>query len=300
MVITASASTIRAGRFSGYIRAELRNRFQYFLKSPIKIIFVAKSPLMAKRIDDLKVVGNKRLTDDIFILELSGNGKLPDFRPGQFVQVRVDGSPGTFLRRPVSIHDVNWEQNTFKLLIQVAGNGTLTLSRLEKGDILNIIYPLGNSFTMPSGNKKILLAGGGCGVAPLMYLGKYLKSNGYAPDILLGFRNSDRIIEYEEYLKIGEVFLTTEDGSRGEKGFITSHSVLSEKRYDKIYSCGPASMMKAVAEYSRKNGIECEVSLENLMACGIGVCLCCVVDTVRGNLCSCTEGPVFNINELKW
>ncbi len=255
---------------------------------------------MTKRIDDLKVVGNKRLTNDIFILELSGNGKLPDFRPGQFVQVRVDGSPGTFLRRPVSIHDVNREQNTFKLLIQVAGNGTLTLSRLENGDILNIIYPLGNSFTVPSGDQKILLAGGGCGVAPLMYLGKYLKSKGFAPDILLGFRNSERIIEYEEYLKIGEVFLTTEDGSKGEKGFVTSHSLLSERKYDRIYCCGPSSMMKAVAEYSRKNGIECEVSLENLMACGIGVCLCCVVDTVRGNLCSCTEGPVFNIKELKW
>ena len=104
---------------------------------------------MAKRIDDFKIVENKRLTDDLFILELSGNEILPEFKPGQFVQVRVDGSPGTFLRRPISIHDVDYKQNTFKLLIQTAGQGTINLSELKPGDTLNLIYPLGNSFSDP-------------------------------------------------------------------------------------------------------------------------------------------------------
>jgi dihydroorotate dehydrogenase electron transfer subunit len=255
---------------------------------------------MAKRIENLKIIGNKRLNNDFFILELSGNDKIPDFKPGQFAQVRVEGSPETFLRRPISIHDVDYERNTFKLLIQIVGKGTKTLSGLGIGDKLNLIYPLGNSFTVPLENDRILLVGGGCGVAPLLFLGKYLKLNGYMPDIVLGFRNRDRIIEFEEYLTIGEVFITTEDGSKGEKGYVTDHTVFSSHQYNRIYCCGPDSMMKAVAFYCQKNDIACEVSLENLMACGIGACLCCVVDTVKGNLCTCVDGPVFNINDLKW
>jgi len=255
---------------------------------------------MAKRIEDCKVIGNKRLTNDFFVLELSGNDKFPDFRPGQFAQVRIDGSRETFLRRPFSIHDVDYEKNTFKLLIQIAGKGTETLSKLRNGDVLNLIYPLGNSFGLPEKNKKILLVGGGCGIAPLLFLGKYLKSNGYVPDILLGFRNTERIIEFEEYNKVGKVFLTTEDGSKGEKGFAINHSIFSTDRYDRIYCCGPDPMMRAIAGYCKKNNITCEVSLENLMACGIGACLCCIVDTVKGNLCTCIDGPVFNITDLKW
>jgi len=255
---------------------------------------------MAKRIEDLKIIGNKRLTNDFFVLELSENNKLPDFKPGQFAQVRVDNSPETFLRRPISIHDVDYERNTFKLLIQIAGNGTRTLSKLRNGDFLNLVYPLGNSFSFPVENERVLLVGGGCGVAPLLFLGKYLKSNGYNPDILIGFRNSELIIEFEEYLKIGNVFLTTEDGSKGEKGYVTNHSVLLTGRYNRIYCCGPDSMMRAIAGYCKKNSFTCEVSLEKLMACGIGVCLCCIIDTVKGNLCTCVDGPVFNINELKW
>jgi dihydroorotate dehydrogenase electron transfer subunit len=255
---------------------------------------------MAKRIEDLKVIKNERLTNDFFVLELSGNGDIPNFLPGQFAQVRVDGSPETFLRRPISIHDVDYERNTFKLLIQIAGNGTKTLSQVKKGDFLNLIYPLGNSFSLPGANEKVLLVGGGCGVAPLMFLGMYLKLNGYIPDILLGFRNSERIVEFDEYLKIGKVFLTTEDGSKGEKGFVTDHSVFLTRKYDRIYCCGPDSMMRSISFYCNKNRIECEVSLEKLMACGIGACLCCVVDTTKGNLCSCIDGPVFNIKELKW
>jgi dihydroorotate dehydrogenase electron transfer subunit len=255
---------------------------------------------MTKRIEDLKVVGNKRLNKDFFILELKGDSKIPVLLPGQFAQVRVDGSTETFLRRPISIHDVDYEKNTFKLLIQIAGKGTETLSRLDNSHILNLVYPLGNSFSLPAAEEKVLLVGGGCGIAPLLFLGKYLKSNGCVPDILLGFRNRDRIIEFEEYSETGNVFVTTEDGSMGEKGYVTGHSVLSKNKYDRICCCGPDSMMKALGAYSRDKNIVCEVSLENLMACGIGACLCCIVDTVKGNLCTCIDGPVFNVNDLKW
>jgi len=255
---------------------------------------------MAKRIEDFTVKENRRLNNDLFVLELTGNNYLPSLKPGQFCQVKIEGNPETFLRRPISIHDVDYEQNTIKLLVQIAGKGTKKLSSLRQGDILNIIYPLGNSFSLPAENTQILLVGGGCGVAPLLFLGKYLKSKGYKPDVLLGFRNSDRIIEYDECSGIGTVYLTTEDGSKGEKGFVTDHKVLKDHHFDHICCCGPESMMKAVAGYCLKHGIECEVSLEHLMACGFGVCLCCVVNTLNGNLCSCIDGPVFNTKELKW
>ncbi len=255
---------------------------------------------MAKRIGFLEIIDNKRINSDIFILELLSDTKLPEIRPGQFVQVKVEGSPETFLRRPLSFHDVDYKRNTLKILIQVAGKGTEKLSMLRKGDTLNIIYPLGNSFNLPSPGMKPLLVGGGCGIAPLLLLGKYLKSNGYKPDILLGFRNSERIIEYDEYRKIGRVFLTTEDGSEGEKGLVTDHPSLRSENYNKIYCCGPEPMMKSIAGFCRTNKTECEVSLENLMGCGFGACLCCIVDTVKGNLCTCIDGPVFNINDLKW
>lgn len=255
---------------------------------------------MAKRIEDFTIRGNRRINNDIFILEVYGNAFLPDMKPGQFVQVRIDESPETFLRRPLSIHDVNYETNTIQFLIQIAGKGTEKLSKLKEGETLNIIYPLGNSFTLPEKSAHILLVGGGCGTAPLLFLGKYLKRNGYNPEILLGFRNSERIIELDDFQSIGQVYLTTEDGSQGEKGFVTDHSALHNGHFDNICCCGPQEMMKAVARYCISNNITCEVSLEHLMACGIGVCLCCVVDTVKGNLCTCTEGPVFNIKELKW
>lgn len=255
---------------------------------------------MTKRIESIIVVENKKLSNDIFVLELTSPGRIPEMKPGQFAEVKIEGSPETFLRRPFSIHDVNYSRNTFKLLIQIAGKGTETLSGIRTGDSLNLIYPLGNSFSLPEPGEKILLAGGGCGIAPLLFLGKYLKSNGFTPDILLGFRSRERVIEFDEYSEIGKVYLTTEDGSLGKKGYITDHPVLSSEKYDNIYSCGPEPMMKAVAKYCRDNDIKCQVSLENLMGCGIGACLCCVVETVRGNVCSCTEGPVFNINELKW
>ena len=255
---------------------------------------------MAKTILDFQIIDNKQISKDFFVLELLSGLSFPKINPGQFVQVRIDGSPGTFLRRPFSVHDMNPAANTIKLLIQIAGEGTKTLSLKQKGDSLNLILPLGNSFSLPPKNAKTLLIGGGCGVAPLLFLAKYIKSNSCEFDILMGFRSKVRIIEYEEYKKFGRVYLTTEDGSEGEKGFVTHHSILQEKKYNRIYCCGPDSMMKAVAEYSRKNNIHCEVSLENLMACGIGACLCCVVDTTDGNVCTCTDGPVFNINNLKW
>ena len=256
---------------------------------------------MKKYILDLTVNSVEALSDKNVLIKLTDDKPLPEMLPGQFVEVRVDNSPSTFLRRPISINNVDYDHNELWLLVAAVGDGTRQLQRLQKGDRLNCVLPLGNSFTMPTDStQKVLLVGGGVGVAPLLYFGKLIKAMGGEPTFLLGARSAKGVLERELFEQVGRVLITTEDGSEGEKGFVTNHSVLAQEHFDRISTCGPKPMMMAVARYAFKNDIECEVSLENKMACGVGACLCCVEKTVEGNKCVCKEGPVMNIKKLTW
>lgn len=256
---------------------------------------------MKKFILDLTVNSVEALSDKHVLIKLTDDKPLPEMFPGQFVEVRVDNSPSTFLRRPISINNVDYDRNELWLLVAAVGDGTRQLQKLQKGDHLNCMLPLGNSFTMPTDStQKVLLVGGGVGVAPLLYFGKRIKAMGGEPTFLLGARSAKDVLERELFEQVGRVFITTEDGSEGEKGFVTNHSVLAQEHFDRISTCGPKPMMMAVARYAFKNDIECEVSLENKMACGVGACLCCVEKTVEGNKCVCKEGPVMNIKKLTW
>lgn len=256
---------------------------------------------MKKFILDLTVNSVEALSDKHVLIKLTDDQPLPEMLPGQFVEVRVDNSPSTFLRRPISINNVDYDCNELWLLVAAVGDGTRQLQKLQKGDRLNCMLPLGNSFTMPTDSaQKVLLVGGGVGVAPLLYFGKRIKAMGGEPTFLLGARSAKDVLECELFEQVGRVFITTEDGSEGEKGFVTNHSVLAQEHFDRISTCGPKPMMMAVARYAFKNDIECEVSLENKMACGVGACLCCVEKTVEGNKCVCKEGPVMNIKKLTW
>ena len=235
------------------------------------------------------------------LLKLSSSAPLPDILPGQFVEVRVDDSPSTFLRRPISVNFVDRATNRLWLLVAAVGDGTRRLAQLRVGDALNCVLPLGNSFTMPTlPEQKILLVGGGVGVAPLLYFGKLISDFGAEPTFLLGARSAEDLLEVDEFRKYGRVFMTTEDGTYGEQGFVTNHSILQTESFDQISTCGPKPMMMAVARFAHANGIACEVSLENKMACGVGACLCCVEKTTEGNVCVCKEGPVLNIKKLLW
>ena len=256
---------------------------------------------MKKFILDLTVNSVEALSDKHVLIKLTNDKPLPEMLPGQFVEVRVDNSPSTFLRRPISINNVDYDRNELWLLVAAVGDGTRQLQKLQKGDRLNCMLPLGNSFTMPTDSaQKVLLVGGGVGVAPLLYFGKRIKAMGGEPTFLLGARSAKDVLESELFEQVGRVLITTEDGSEGEKGFVTNHSVLAQEHFDRISTCGPKPMMMAVARYAFKNDIECEVSLENKMACGVGACLCCVEKTVEGNKCVCKEGPVMNIKKLTW
>lgn len=250
-----------------------------------------------KKILDFTVTGNKMLNESMFLLSLQ-SPDIPEIRPGQFVNVKVEGSPTTFLRRPISVHNVDPAKGLLYLLVKIAGAATRKLSALKEGEKLNIILPLGNSFSIPE-KGDCLLVGGGVGIAPMLHLAREMNARGIRPVLLIGVRSEKDIVLKEAFSQYAELYYTTEDGSYGEKGYPTQHSVLKRK-FDHIYCCGPEMMMKAVARYAYDHNIDCEVSLENTMACGIGACLCCVTDTRNGHKCVCSEGPVFNIKELKW
>ena len=255
---------------------------------------------MKKFLIDFKIIKNERLSDSysLFVLEPI-NGELPEMHPGQFVQVEVPNSKSTYLRRPISINYVDYANNQLWLLVRKAGDGTASLMKLAENNVVNLMLPLGNGFTIFPG-ETMLLIGGGVGVAPLLYLGKKAKEAGANVKFLLGARTENDLLELEKFEAVGDVFVSTENGGKGEKGFVTQHSVLNSGSFSRIACCGPMPMMKAVAKIAKEKSIECEVSLENVMACGLGACLCCVEDTVEGNVCVCKEGPVFNIKRLKW
>ena len=255
---------------------------------------------MKKYILDLKVVSVTQIHARYVLIRLTDDNPLPEMLPGQFVEVRVDGSASTFLRRPISINYVDRTLNELWLLVATVGDGTRKLATLQAGDTLNCVLPLGNGFTPAKTGEKVLLIGGGVGVAPLLYMGAAMKQAGQEPTFLLGARTAQDLLMIDEFKKYGRVYVTTEDGSAGEKGFVTNHSLLGQETFDRISCCGPTPMMKAVARLAREKGIACEVSLENLMACGVGACLCCVEKTTQGNLCVCKDGPVFNIEQLLW
>lgn len=254
-----------------------------------------------KRIEDLRVKDLRWLNSSAYVLELEGTEAIPDIHPGNFAEIRVDGQPEVFLRRPFSYLDCNAEGKTLKFFVKAIGKGSRKLGDLQKGQTVNLIHPLGNAFSIPE-NTKVLLCGGGTGVAPFIMLGRELKKKGNLVHIITGGRTAEDILFTEEFETYGDVYCTTEDGSLGERGLLTQHSLFSGETadYGMIYACGPEGMMKAVAAMARKWSVPCEVSLENLMACGFGVCLCCIQPTVHGNLCVCTEGPVFNTNDLTW
>lgn len=254
---------------------------------------------MKKRIEDLIVLENNRLNEEYYELVLRSAILLPAIYAGQFAELRVDHTNNTFLRRPVSFYDIDYKQKRIHLLIRQVGNGTRQLGRLQKHDFLNIIYPLGRPFSIVPG-KKFLLVSGGVGIAPMLLLGKSLISAGKTPVFLFGFRSEKQYFDLSRFSSLGELLITTEDGSKGTKGLVIDHPVIDSEDFDGIYTCGPEMMMKAVAKVAAAKKLFCEASLENTMACGFGACLTCAQPTTSGMKMACVDGPVFNTKDLLW
>lgn len=219
--------------------------------------------------------------------------------PGQFVHIRVDGFT---LRRPISICAINKEEGTLRLVYEVRGEGTKEMSKLQEGQAMDILGPLGNGFTLLDKSKKALFVGGGIGTPPLLATAAYYGKNATA---VLGFRSKTNVILEDDYNQIGATtFVSTDDGSYKKSGFVTQvvQELLSENHYDVVYTCGPNVMMEAVAKLAWEKNVPCQVSMEERMACGVGACLVCACKVKKDGdeyfLHVCKDGPVFDSKEV--
>ena len=257
------------------------------------------------------IINNTRVNNNYFILEIFYPENVNQIIPGQFIQLKLINKEECLFRRPFSISFVDEVNNSISLLIQIVGKTTAHLSTIKKGDLVDLISPLGNGFSIDDSQLHILV-GGGVGVAPLYLLAKRLKENKADKVIsFLGYSGKD-FLAYEEELKkfSDKVIVATNNGSYGQQGFVTEVMegfLQSEnsKENISIYACGPKPMLKALSELSQKYKVKCQASFEEYMACGIGVCVGCVVKTKVGEddytyKRACKEGPVFNLEEVLW
>jgi len=235
-----------------------------------------------------KVLKNEEISEGYFRLSIEAPEISQNAAPGQFVMLRVGNSYDPLLRRPFSIHKIN--KSGIEVLYKVIGKGTGMMAHIKAGEGVDLIGPLGNRFTSKPDIKEALIAGGGIGAAPLLALTEELKDKAKKITVFLGGRGRHDILCVEEFEQLGaEVKIATDDGSLGHKGFVTE--ILEQyigqphrpaptrltSHVSQIYSCGPHLMSKKVAEISRRFNIPCQVSLEAHMACGVGVCLGCVI-----------------------
>ncbi len=249
---------------------------------------------MHKQIMNLSLESVRYAGDGMSVLYLVGD-TLPAMLPGQFVEVLVPGAD-VLLRRPISVFDS--EPGRLGLLVRAAGRATSHLAGLAPGTELSVVGPLGRGFSLAG--KFPLLVGGGVGLAPLYYLSRCYSRKGVRPRIVAGFRTAPSQIIKDMFGRHADLTICTDDGTEGTHGNVCAAAAMVDIDADIIQVCGPLPMMKAVAACARRADVPCQVSLENKMACGLGACLCCVENTTTGNRCVCTDGPVFNIEELQW
>jgi dihydroorotate dehydrogenase electron transfer subunit len=259
----------------------------------------------------VKVAFLKKLKTNIYLLVFKSPYIAENAKPGQFLHIKVDDKL-TILRRPLSIHRIS--ADTVYLLFRVRGKGTKLLSQCKKGDTLDIIGPLGNSFDysqLNTHNSRLILVAGGMGVAPLIFLAEKLMEIRNSKFeirnlVLLGAKNKREVLAEQEFKKLGcKVYIATEDGSKGFKGTVTGLlKRLLAMRYGpctvRIYACGPKEMFSEIAKVIKPYpNINCQVSFEQFMGCGLGICCGCTIETKDGYKKVCYDGPVFDINKIK-
>lgn len=221
--------------------------------------------------------------------------------PGQFVHIRI----GSFtLRRPISICGIDPIKGTLRIVFEIRGEGTSAIADLNKGDVIDMLAPLGHGFTVNSDFKKVILIGGGIGTPPMLPLAKAYGEKAVA---ISGFRNASAVILQEDFAAAGaETILCTDDGSAGIHGFVTQplEELVRNGGVDAVFACGPTPMLKRITEICKENSVYCEISLEERMACGIGACLGCACKTKRNDeeyfAHVCKDGPVFKAEEVLW
>ncbi len=259
------------------------------------------------RLHQVELIESTAVTADVTRLVFSAPEVAKLARPGQFLHVKVGGEDAFYLRRPISIHDVI--EDRMVLLVRRVGYGTNWLADRPVGSAIDLIGPLGTGFDSTLAGAQSLVVGGGIGCGPLLYLLRSLKVRETPGTYIVGGRHAADLFSIEDFSSVAkDVLIATDDGSQGHKGLVTEllASELNDtsRKYEAIFACGPEPMLKAVSAIAAEHGIPCEVSVEALMACGIGVCLSCVhkaqVDGSTEYVRVCKEGPVFNTRSLVW
>lgn len=260
--------------------------------------------------ENTTVLWNREITPGIYRLALQSRHMAAEAAAGRFVMVRID--PAVFLRRPFSIHRLvagKGPPEGIELLYKVVGPGTRRLSKYGAGQSLDVLGPVGRSFRVPEGVQKVLITAGGIGVAPLFFLAQTLiRQRRIAPGDIQSFIGAQNVREAlcaEDFERLGiPTTVTTDDGSCGLQCLVTQPlaAAIAASRPDAIYACGPPAMLKCVADMAFDRHIFCQVSVETLMACGMGVCLGCAVerrDKAGSYLHACTDGPVFDASRIR-
>lgn len=256
-----------------------------------------------------KIISNEKIAADCYRIRLKTPSISKKARPGNFLMVKCSDGPTPFLRRALAFHSI--KKDYFDILYQVVGPGTKALSLRKKGEMVDVIGPLGNSFSSTlKGHRRqdIIMVAGGIGVAPLLAQAERLMATKKDEKIkiIIGGCTKKHILCEKDFKDLGvEVRVVTEDGSRGKRGMATDLlkdelRAVSANIGRIVYACGPKAMLRAVAKISREKNVFCEVSLEEKMACGTGACLGCAVNTILGMRMVCKDGPVFNSGDIVW
>lgn len=280
----------------------------------------AEAGSKASKLSDYRatVLSNERATDTLYVMELavaesdgdaSSDGLAGCIQPGQFVHMSIPTLQSHILRRPFSVYAADAANGRVEILYQVVGEGTAEMVRWQPGQQTTMIGPIGRGWAVPDDARRALLVGGGVGAAPLFMLCEQLVARGVQVDVVLGASTKDALVcrsRYEAVCGCAPA-CSTDDGTFGRAGFCTSlvddaiaRSAEESQPYDYAAVCGPEPLMRIASQAMTGAGIPCQVSMERRMACGIGACLSCVVDTASGKKRSCVDGPVFDATEVVW
>lgn len=246
--------------------------------------------------ESMKIIRTEEIAKETIEMILENKHISENAIPGQFLHISVIGHT---LRRPISITVVDPEKHTVTILFKVIGEGTKALAAYQAGMTIDVLGPSGNGFPMEeiSNTPTALLVGGGIGVPPVYFLAKTLKSLGVNVISIIGFQSKDYVFYEEEFKKLGDTYVVTNDGSYGSEGFVTD-VIDKVGEFDRYFSCGPSPMLRAVSKkLAHKEGY---LSFEERMGCGVGACFACVIpaDNEKGYLKICQDGPVFPANEV--
>ena len=255
-----------------------------------------------------KLIKKEEIIKNIYKFSVKASEIVESARPGNFIEIRVTEGIDPFLRRPISIYNLDKENGILEFIFQVKGKGTEILSKKQEGNDIDIIGPLGHGIFKFDKYKNIAVIGGGIGIFPLYELSKQAKQNYVKVNCYLGFRNKDFVMLEKEFEEVTDkLIITTDDGTYKNKGFAIDYlkDDMENEKYECIYACGPLPMLKAVQKYAIENNIDCQLSLEEKMACGLGVCLGCAVKTAKSPKDApeywhvCKGGPVFNAKDVE-